>query len=738
MQTKRIFYTLCFLLLFSSQANALFKNVASQKVSVYAYDISGEASQTGAATSITAQISLDGAASVAISDTNPTELDATNQPGIYVFDLATTETNANLIVLSASSSTGGVWIEPISIFTRTVMRGTDSAALATDLATMQTDVTQILSNTEDIVATGAALNKTATSATITLGTPTATYLNAAAHDHVYHVDTAVAGDIDFYYGFDIGEMGSPVEVSIIGRLHEGSPPSGNDIVDTYAYVWALSSWEHISPPSGDFIGVTNSTPANDQQKTQILFHRHVGTGSNAGLVYIRLEGSGLEVNTAMYVDQIFVSYGIIPPSAVENREEMDANSIYLPYILSHTGQVFYVDAAAGSDGNDGLSPGAAKATIGAAITAGAAGDMIRVAPTGTYTEADITIPAGKNGMSIIGDGARVLVSGASATTDVFLISADQCRIENITVTNAAGKNGVNCPGKRTIIKNVICRLTTIGFISSDLENIFDLCLSYSHTVEGFNIASGSLNTIRNSFATGGGAVIGFHLGNADDALLENCHTNGNTTAGFQVDASTSNAIIVGCSSGPSDGARIDNGTNTSWPDFRVVEVATTDADVVAILADTAELQGNQGAWATATGFAVAGDAMTLADDAITAAKFDETTAFPKITADTGSTEGAHTGADNDTLETLSDQLDTIGPGVGTVSCSVTINDNVSAPITNALVKVSTDVLGANMVRQNYTNDFGIIVFNLNVGTYYLWVTANDQTFTNPTTLAVTA
>jgi len=87
---------------------------------------------------------------------------------------------------------------------------------------------------------------------------------------------------------------------------------------------------------------------------------------------------------------------------------------------------------------------------------------------------------------------------------------------------------------------------------------------------------------------------------------------------------------------------------------------------------------------------------------------------------------------------LSDQLDAIGPGVGTVSCSVTINDNVSAPITNALVKVSTDVLGANMVRQNYTNDFGIIVFNLNVGTYYLWVTANDQTFTNPTTLAVTA
>lgn len=51
--------------------------------------------------------------------------------------------------------------------------------------------------------------------------------------------------------------------------------------------------------------------------------------------------------------------------------------------------------------------------------------------------------------------------------------------------------------------------------------------------------------------------------------------------------------------------------------------------------------------------------VTLADDSITAGKFDESTAFPLKSADTGSTQVARVGADSDTLETLSDQLDKV-------------------------------------------------------------------------------
>jgi len=78
------------------------------------------------------------------------------------------------------------------------------------------------------------------------------------------------------------------------------------------------------------------------------------------------------------------------------------------------------------------------------------------------------------------------------------------------------------------------------------------------------------------------------------------------------------------------------------------KIDTVDGVVDAILADTGT------------------DGVKLANDAITAAKYDESTAFPIKSADTGATEIARTGADSDTLETLSDQLDALSAGDITV------------------------------------------------------------------------
>ena len=60
--------------------------------------------------------------------------------------------------------------------------------------------------------------------------------------------------------------------------------------------------------------------------------------------------------------------------------------------------------------------------------------------------------------------------------------------------------------------------------------------------------------------------------------------------------------------------------------------------------------------------AITGDLMGLADDAIKASKFDESTAFPVKSADSGGTQIARVGADGDTLETLSDQIDGVYSG----------------------------------------------------------------------------
>jgi len=72
---------------------------------------------------------------------------------------------------------------------------------------------------------------------------------------------------------------------------------------------------------------------------------------------------------------------------------------------------------------------------------------------------------------------------------------------------------------------------------------------------------------------------------------------------------------------------------------------------------TGNLSGSVGSVTGAVGSVTAG--VSLADDAITSAKYDESSAFPLASADTGATAVARVGADSDTLETLSDQLDAV-------------------------------------------------------------------------------
>jgi len=97
---------------------AIYKNVASQKLACYAYTASTGAAKTGDAAQITAYVSKDWAAGAAVTDTNPTELDSTNMPGWYVFDLAQAETNAEVLVFAPKSSTSGVVLDQVQVFTQ--------------------------------------------------------------------------------------------------------------------------------------------------------------------------------------------------------------------------------------------------------------------------------------------------------------------------------------------------------------------------------------------------------------------------------------------------------------------------------------------------------------------------------------------------------------------------------------------------------------------------------------------
>lgn len=109
---------------------ALYKNKASQKFAVFAYDPTTGDPVTGDAANITAQISLDGAATAATNDTNPTELDATDAPGIYLFDATQAETNADLVIVVPVSATADVLLAPLIIYTEPETRSSDVVSIS--------------------------------------------------------------------------------------------------------------------------------------------------------------------------------------------------------------------------------------------------------------------------------------------------------------------------------------------------------------------------------------------------------------------------------------------------------------------------------------------------------------------------------------------------------------------------------------------------------------------------------
>jgi len=107
---------------------AFYKNKASQKIGVFAYDEVVGAAKTGDAANITGQISKDYGSAAATNDTNPTEHDATNFPGLYVFDITQTESNCDVISLKAKSSTANVVFEILTFHTEPETRAASIAA----------------------------------------------------------------------------------------------------------------------------------------------------------------------------------------------------------------------------------------------------------------------------------------------------------------------------------------------------------------------------------------------------------------------------------------------------------------------------------------------------------------------------------------------------------------------------------------------------------------------------------
>ncbi len=86
----------------------MFKNVAGQKLSVYAFNSTTNLPVSGDAANLTAYESLDDGSVTGLTDTSASEQSAANAPGFYLFDLSQSETNASKILFSCVSLTANV------------------------------------------------------------------------------------------------------------------------------------------------------------------------------------------------------------------------------------------------------------------------------------------------------------------------------------------------------------------------------------------------------------------------------------------------------------------------------------------------------------------------------------------------------------------------------------------------------------------------------------------------------
>lgn len=95
------------------------KNVASQKLLVFAFDSTTNLPKTSDSANITAYVSKDYGSVTVLGDTSATEMDATNAKGYYLFDLTQAETNADTLMFSAKSSTSNIVVigAPATVFT---------------------------------------------------------------------------------------------------------------------------------------------------------------------------------------------------------------------------------------------------------------------------------------------------------------------------------------------------------------------------------------------------------------------------------------------------------------------------------------------------------------------------------------------------------------------------------------------------------------------------------------------
>lgn len=174
----------------------------------------------------------------------------------------------------------------------------------------------------------------------------------------------------------------------------------------------------------------------------------------------------------------------------------------------------YVKPVSGNDGNTGLTPDAAVKTLAKALTIATANqnDTVYMFAEGNSASAttdyqsvtltwnkDMVHLVGVNCGPLLGQRSRIaFVSTYDTASNLFTLTADHCRIENIEFfAGVAGTNPTGCllinGGQRNHFKN--CQISGIGNDNNDIAGAYSLYLKGNATENVFEDCVIGLDTV---------------------------------------------------------------------------------------------------------------------------------------------------------------------------------------------------------------------------------------------------
>ena len=393
--------------------------------------------------------------------------------------------------------------------------------------------------------------------------------------------------IDVICEFNMGSNRLATGLAINGYFDRSG--GGGYIVDVYAYNYTTASWDKLSAGTAD---TEMRNRASDKDYSFALTTAHTDHITSLGEVKINFRSTRATTagGDVLYLDHVVISgvaAGATSPEAIAQavHSELDAHLTHIPLF---TGEVRYVDADGGDDANNGETPSAAYATITACIAASVAGEYITV-KAGTYAEA---VDLNLEGLELHGEiGTEITGSGGVPLT----ISGDHCRVSLVDVVPDAGQIGCVITGDEAHLIHVKSHDTgLIGFqvASGSIRSIYEDCQAGGFSSIGFDVKGPSNIFNRCTVRGDGGSETGFNLSDtlAHRNDFNNCATIDCATAGWDVDSGADDNLFNSCADSDGCGARVDDGANNTWRDFK--EADTPVVDATSILAEVVEDQGS--------------------------------------------------------------------------------------------------------------------------------------------------